>query len=98
MLKYKVGTGNLIALKFGAQKSGVRAHLFIKLQLILVKLFATKLHQYYHTHKVNHTWQEAENWYRSRLIMEPHTFCSLKEIELRIIKIYQKNQQCVTIM
>jgi len=30
-------------------------------------------------HRVNHEWQEAENWYRDRLTIEPQTFCSLKE-------------------
>ena len=33
-----------------------------------------------YTHRVNSTWQEA---YRGMLIIEPQTFCGLKEIELR---------------
>jgi len=40
-----------------------------------------------HPHRVNHAWQEAENWYRGRLTIEPQTFCGLKEIELKTIKI-----------
>jgi len=38
-----------------------------------------------HAHRENRTWQEAENWYRCRLTIEPQTFCGLKEIELKII-------------
>jgi len=48
-------------------------------------------------HEVNRTWQEAENWFRGRLCIEPQTFCSLKEIELKTIKIQRKNQQYVII-
>ena len=32
-----------------------------------------------------------------RLTIEPETFCGLKEIDLKTIKIQRKNQQCVTI-
>ena len=49
-------------------------------------------------HRVNHIWQEAENWYRGRLTIEPQAFCGLKEIELNTIKIQRKNQQYVIIM
>ena len=41
---------------------------------------------------------KAKNWYRSRLTIKPQTFCHLKEIELKVIKIQRKNQQCVIIM
>jgi len=34
--------------------------------------------------------QEAENWYRGRLTLEPQTFCGLKEIELKIMKTLTK--------
>ena len=47
--------------------------------------------------RVNHEWQEAENWYRGRLIIEPQTLCGLKEMELKTIKIQRKNQCCVII-
>ena len=45
-----------------------------------------------------HIWQEAENWYRGRLTIKSETFCDLKEIELKTIKMQQKNQQCVIIV
>jgi len=48
-------------------------------------------------HRVNCIWQEAENWYRGKLTIEPQTFCGLKEIELRTTKIQRKNQQCAII-
>jgi len=43
-----------------------------------------------HAHRVNHEQQEVENWFRGRLTIEPHTFCGLKEIELKTMKIEQK--------
>jgi len=51
-----------------------------------------------HAHRVNCAWQEAENWYRGRLTIEPQTLCGLKEIELKAINIQQKDQQCVIFM
>jgi len=30
-----------------------------------------------HAHRVNRTWQEAENWYRGRLTTKPQTFGGL---------------------
>ena len=45
----------------------------------------------------NRVWEEAENWWVNRLIIEPQTFCGLKEIELKTRKIQRKHQQCVTI-
>ena len=44
-----------------------------------------------HAHRVNRRWHEAENWYKGGLTIEPQTFCGLKEIELKIMKIKQKN-------
>ena len=32
-----------------------------------------------------------------RLTIEPQTFCGLKEIELKAMKIQRKDQQCITI-
>ena len=38
--------------------------------------------------RVNFEWQEAENLYRGgRVTIKPQTFCGLKEIELKTIKI-----------
>ena len=45
----------------------------------------------------NREWQEAANRYRGRLTIEPQTFCGLKEIKLKTMKIQQKNQLCVKI-
>jgi len=35
----------------------------------------------------NRLWQEVENWLGDRLTIEPRTFCYLKEIELKTMKI-----------
>jgi len=43
-----------------------------------------------HAHRVNREWQVAENWFRGRLTIEPQTFCGLKEIEQKTMKIQQK--------
>jgi len=51
-----------------------------------------------HAYRVNCETQEAENWYRGRLAIKPQTFCDLKEIELKTMKIQQNNQQYVMIM
>ena len=50
-----------------------------------------------HAYRVNRVWEEAENQRGNRLTIEPQTFCGLKEIELKTMKIQRKNQQCVTI-
>ena len=50
-----------------------------------------------HAYRVNRLREEAENRWVNRLTIEPQTFCSLKEIELKTMKIQRKNQQCVTI-
>jgi len=76
------------ALKFGTQIGGVRAHLGTKFGWITVK-----------NHKVICTENNPnmlsrpqgkprlENWCRGGLTIEPQTFCGLKEIELKIMKI-----------
>ena len=51
-----------------------------------------------HAYSVNRIWKEAENRWVNRLTIEPQTFCSFKEIQLKTRKIQRKNQQCVTIM
>ena len=51
-----------------------------------------------HAYRVNCLWEEAENQCMDRLIIEPQTFCGLKEIELKATKVQPKDQQCVTIM
>jgi len=48
-----------------------------------------------HAHRVKREWQEAENWCRGRLTIEPQTFCGLKEIELKTTKIQQKKTNSV---
>jgi len=47
--------------------------------------------------RVNCKWQGAENQQGDRATIEPQTFCYLKEIELKIMKIQRKSQQLVTI-
>jgi len=97
-----VETSYLITLKFGTQKGGVMAHIGTKFGYNTIntrKVICDYLRQITpiccHAHRVNHKWQEAENWYRGSLTIEPQTFCGLKEIELKAMKIQQKNQQCV---
>jgi len=94
----------LIALKIGTQKGGAIAHLGAKFGNNF-----DKHSQSYSRFTKNNTnmlsrpqgkpriEQEAENWHRSRLTIEPQTFCGLKEIELKTMKIQQKNQQYVII-
>jgi len=99
-----VETGSLIALKFGTQKGGVMAHLVTTFGYNMInsrKVSCDYLRKitpiYCHAHRVNHERKEAENWYRGKLTIEPQTFCGLKEIELKTMKIQLKNQQCVII-
>ena len=49
-----------------------------------------------HAHRVNHTWQEAKNWYTVRVTIQ-QTFCDSKEIELNTINIqlYRFSKYCV---
>ena len=86
------------ALKFGTQKGGVMAHLATKFGQNLVNTrkvirdYSRKITSICcHTHRVNREWQEAENWYSDRLTIEPQIVCGLKEIELKTMKIQQKN-------
>jgi len=78
--------GYPIPLKFGTQKGGVRLHLGTKFGLNMINTrevicyYSLKITSIcYHAHRVNQAWQEAENWYRSRIFIEPQTFCNLKE-------------------
>jgi len=73
-----VETVYLIALKFNTQKDGVMAHLGTKFGYNTIN--TRKVIRDYirkitpiccHAHRVNHEWQEAENWYRDRLTIEP---------------------------
>ena len=100
----KVEIGYLNALKFGTQKGCVMAHLGTKFgqntinTCKVIRNYSRKITPICcHAHRVNREWQEAENWYRGRLSSEPQTFCGLKGIELKTMKIQQKNQQCVII-
>ena len=86
-------TGNPNALKFGTQEGGVRAHLGTNFHYNTINNhkdicdYSQKITPICcHTHRVNHEWQEAENWYRGRLTIEPQTFYGLKVIELKIMK------------
>jgi len=76
-------TGYPIALKFGTQKGGIMAHLGTKFgynTINIHKVIRDYLHKITpiccHAHRVNHEWQEVENWYRGRLTIEPQTFCA----------------------
>ena len=40
-----------------------------------------------HAYRVNRLWEEAENRWVIRLTIEPQTFCGLKEIDLRPMKL-----------
>ena len=101
---YKTRTRYPIALKFGTQKGGIKAHLgtnfgwnTINRQRVMSD-YARKITPICcHAYRVNRVWEEAENRWVNRLTIEPQTFCGLKEIELKTRKIQRKNQQCVTI-
>ena len=84
----------LIALKFGTQIGGAKAHLGTKFgwnkvnTLKVMCDYSRKITPIScHTYRVNCKWQEAENWYRGGLTIKPQTFYCLKEIELKIMKI-----------
>ena len=93
-----------IALKFGTQKGGIKAHLgtnigwnTINRQRVMSD-YARKITPICcHAYRVNRVWEEAEYRWVNRLTIEPQTFCGLKEIELKTRKIERNNQQCVTI-
>jgi len=84
-------------LKFVTQKGGIEAHLGTKFGYNMINTrevicnYSRKITPICcHAHRVNRNWQEAENWYRGTLTIEPKTFCSLKEIDQKTIKIQQK--------
>ena len=101
---YKTRTPYPIALKFGTQKGGIKAHLCtnfgwntINRQRVMSDYSRKITPICCHAYRVNRVWKEAENRWVNRLTIEPQTFCGLKEIELKTRKIQRKNQQCVTI-
>ena len=74
-------TGYLIALKFGTRKGGVRANLgLVRIHKVICDYSLKILPTCCCAQRVNHAWQEAENWYKGRLTIEPQTFCGIKEI------------------
>ena len=102
---YKTRSPYPIALKFGTQKGGTKAHLGTKFvwntinRQRVMSDYSRKITPICcHTHRINRTWEEAENRWVNRLTIEPQTLCGLKEIELKTRKIQRKNQQCVTII
>jgi len=87
---HKVETDYPIALKFSTQKGGIRGHFgnkfgwnAINTRQVICDYSRNIIPIFCHAHRVNRTWQEAENWYRGRLTIKPQTFCNLKEIELK---------------
>ena len=101
---YKTRTPYPNALKFGTQKEGIKAHLCINFSWNTINRqrvmsdYSRKITPICcHAYRVNRLWEEAENRWVNKLTIEPQTFCSLKEIELKTRKIQRKNQQCVTI-
>jgi len=87
-------THNLSALKTGTRIVGATAHLDTKFDWNTVNTrkvmcdYSQKITPICcHIHRVKHAWYEAENWHRGRLPIKPQTFCGLKEMELKIIKI-----------
>ena len=98
-------TPYLIALTFGTEKGGIKAHLGTKIgwneinRQRVMSNYSRKITPICcHAYRVNRVWEEAENRWVNRLTIKPQTFCGLKEIELKTRKIQRKNQQCVTIM
>jgi len=87
----------LIALKFSTLKGRIRVHPDTKFGCN-----TTYGHEVINNHskkitpiccpayRVNHQWQNRQG---DRVTIEPQTFCYLKEIELKIMKIQQKSQQ-----
>ena len=101
---YKTRKPYPIALKFGTQTGGIMAHLgtnfswnTINTQRVMSDYSRKITKICCHAYRVNRVWQEAECRWVNRLTIEPQTFRSLKEIELKTRKIQRKNQQCVTI-
>ena len=90
----KTRTPYPIALIFGTQKGGIKAHLCTNFGWNTIN--RQRVMSYYsrkitpiccHAYRVNHVWEEAENRWVNRLTIEPQTFCDLKEIELKTRKI-----------
>ena len=81
----------LIALKFGTQKGDIgkgASWYQVWLEYDAISNYSQKITPICcHTYRVNCLWEETENWYMDRLPIEPQTFCSLKEIELKTMKI-----------
>jgi len=77
-----VNTCYLITLKLGTQIGGIRVHLGTKFTVNTSKVICNCSRKITpiccHAHRVNRIWQEAENWYRGGLTIEPQTFCGLK--------------------
>jgi len=97
-------TGYPIALKYGTRRGGIMAHLGTTFRYNtintckVIRDYSRKITSICcHAHRVNREWQKAENWYRVRLTIEPQTFCSLKEIKLKTMKIQQKNPRVCNI-
>jgi len=81
-----------IALKFGTLIGGIKAHPDTKCGCDTIngheQLFAKKITPICcHAYRVNRLRKEAEIWQGERVTIEPQTFCYLKEIELKIMKI-----------
>ena len=95
---HKMRTPYPIALKFCTQKGGIKAHLGTTFGMNTINRqgdiidYSQKITQICcHAYRVNHLWEEAENRCVDRLTIEPQTICSLKEIELKTMKIQQKD-------
>ena len=91
---YKTRTQYPIALQFGTQKKGIKAHLCttfgwntINRQRVISDYSRKITPICCHAYRVNRLWEEAENRWMNRLTIEPQTFCGLKEIELKTRKI-----------
>ena len=101
---YKTRTPYPIALKFGSNKGGIKAHLCtnfgwntINRQSVMSDYSRNIAPICCHVYRVNRVWEKAENRWANWLTIEPQTFCGLKEIERKTRKIQRKNQRCVTI-
>ena len=73
-----------IALKFGTQKGGIKAHLGTKFgwntvnsQGVISNYSRKIIPLCCHAYRVNRLWEEAENRCADRLTIGPQTFCGL---------------------
>ena len=89
----------LIALKFGTQKGGIKAHLgtnfswnTINKQRVMSDYSRKIIPICYHAYRVNHVWEEAENRWVNKLTIEPQTVCGLNRATVKTRKIQRKNQ------